>query len=218
MRTAPWILCLWPGLPRLWLRGDWSGLFAAAAFALVLNATLLSSLVWPEWLPTVWSRASWPVTLAIWAVSAVWAFRRLPAMLERTDDPAATDLFEQAQSEYLQGDWYRAETLLGRLTRQNAEDVDARLALATLYRRTRRFGEAREELGRIGRLERAAKWEEEIRREWKHLERLEAETPAPRDRPIETEHEPTGHEIHGDDETGPLDDEAQSADAADKAA
>ena len=175
MRSALWILCLWPGLPRLWLRGDWLGLLAAAAFALVVNATLLSTFVWLEWLPAAWSWAAWSITVGSWTVSAVWAYRRLPALLEPPNDESVGDLFAQAQSEYLQGDWYRAETLLGRLIRQNADDVDARLMLATLYRHTRRIGEARNQLRRIQRFEWSAKWNEEIRREWKRLERLEAD-------------------------------------------
>ena len=52
MRALLVVSCLWPGLPRLWLRGDWLSLGAAVAFGAALNLVLVSSFVWPELLPT----------------------------------------------------------------------------------------------------------------------------------------------------------------------
>jgi hypothetical protein len=51
MMTFYRLLCLWPGLARLWLRGDLRGLLAAVGFAGLLNAALVATLIWPEIAP-----------------------------------------------------------------------------------------------------------------------------------------------------------------------
>lgn len=162
MRATPIVMCCWPGLPRLWLCGDWMSLAIALAFGGVLNLLLVSACSRPEWLP-------WPVDVLVWlAVAVFWlvsfarAYRHWPQLerpLHAVDDRG---LFLKAQSEYLQGHWFEAETALNDLVQHSHRDVEARLMLATLYRHTKRFDAAINELDEIERFDGAAKWQSEV--------------------------------------------------------
>jgi len=177
MQTASWIICLWPGLTRLWLRGRWQSLAWAVAFAALVNFALLASFVWPELVSPTILIATWLVVAIVWVASVGCSFWKFPQWCESTIDPKAEDLFEQAQGEYLRRDWYRAETLLLRLLHGDRGDVDARLMLAGLYRHTGRTEQARKCLDSLDQFERSEKWRMEIRREREKLESMEKETP-----------------------------------------
>ena len=43
-----WAMCLWPGLPQLYLRGSWSALAVAVGAAALLDLALLCSFGWSE--------------------------------------------------------------------------------------------------------------------------------------------------------------------------
>lgn len=202
MPVSPWISCMWPGLARLWWRGDWSGLALAVAFTAGFNFLLLTTCLWVELVSPTFRSAGWMVILGVWLVSA-WVSRRhlpglispLPSVAASPVDKPSLDLFPEAQSEYLQGNWYQAEQLLRRLIREDSRDVDSRMLLATLYRHTARIDESRRELRLLERIERSAKWNWEITQEHAELDRLaalaaevEAETPAtPTKNPTEAE-------------------------------
>ena len=173
MFASPYMMCLWPGLPRLWLRGDWSALVIAVAFGGVLNLVLASSFVWPELLPPSLNVIAWIIVGIVWSGSAVLGYRSLPDLRE---PPPVDDqgLFIQAQAEYLKGHWFEAETILRKLLRNCHRDADAQLMLATLYRHTRRFDEAAKQLDRIDRLDEAVKWRWEIEKERAMLQRIAA--------------------------------------------
>ena len=101
------------------------------------------------------------------------ACRSLPDLRDppRVDDRG---LFIQAQAEYLKGHWFEAETLLRRILRHCSRDADALLMLATLYRRTKRWDEARRQLDRLDRLDGSRKWRLEIAQERERLRKLAA--------------------------------------------
>ena len=71
-------------------------------------------------------------------------------------------LFVQAQTQYMKGDWLSAEQSLNKVLRHNPRDVEAQLLLATLYRRTKRFQEAKNQLSKLCLLESSSRWEYEI--------------------------------------------------------
>jgi predicted Zn-dependent protease len=118
--------------------------------------------------------AAWALLFTAWAVSAVSAWRARRAELPDAQF-AEGDLFPKAIGEYLKGNWFEAESLLDAMLRQDPGDVDARLMLATLWRRTGRRAEAQEALKHLQRLEGWGKWSLEIHGELRHL----AETAAP---------------------------------------
>ena len=82
MHSSPYIICLWPGLPRLWLRGDWVALVIAVAFGAALNLVLVSSFVWPELLPPSMNQVGWLVLGIVWLASVFQAYRCLPQLRE----------------------------------------------------------------------------------------------------------------------------------------
>ena len=75
------------------------------------------------------------------------------------------DLFRRALTEYLRGAWFEAESLCGQVVANHPRDVDARLMLATLMRRTKRYADAGRQLAELERIESSAKWQAEIERE-----------------------------------------------------
>jgi hypothetical protein len=182
MRRSPWAACLWPGLPQLW-RGDGSGLLVAFGFALLLDVLLLASLVWTDLVGPHVRTGAWIVVGCAWIVSAAATWKASRRVLDENFS-ADGDLFPDAISEYLQGNWVPAERLLNTLVRKNPRDVDARLMLATLWRHTGRFDEAREALASLRRLEEAQKWQLEIRRE---SQLLDEELNAPAQELVPTE-------------------------------
>lgn len=167
---------IWPGLARLWGPGQWRGLALALCFAVLLNGALLAS--WGEVgeleRGARWSL--WAVILGIWLFSARDSHRWLSW---RASLPKSTDLqplFQRAQNEYLQGHWVAAEVSLRELLSQSEGDTEARLLLATLYRRTGRVDLAREQLSELARKDGAERWRLEINREWEFIAR-ETEQP-----------------------------------------
>jgi len=168
-----WILCLWPGLPQLWLAGTWSGLALSVGFASLLDLLLLTSLLWTEWVEPAFRVAGWTAVAVLWSVSIVTGRRWSQEQLAQGRRPREEDLFPRALGEYLKGNWYEAEAACKNLLRRVSGDVQARLLLATLLRRTRRWSEAREQLEVLNRLEAAATSEFEIAGERERLAEAE---------------------------------------------
>lgn len=175
MCRMPWIVYMWPGLPQIWQRGSWFGLVIAIVAAGLLSFGLLAGFGFSELLAANVRRGLWAVIGVIWFVSAavshVWIRRQTMLQEERLRRGAAREAtpdeatFSRAIEKYLRGDWFEAERLWGVLLSADSRDHDARLMLATLYRHTKRFDEAAEQLAMLQRFEGAEKWEFEIRRE-----------------------------------------------------
>lgn len=176
MPTAPLTLSVWPGLARLWLRGQWSGLAVAVGFGSLLQLALLVTFVWPQLLSRelpLWAAptGAWVLVVGLWiaGVRSALALRRQLADEAKGDPAAVEPLLRQVQTEYLKGHWIEAETLLRQLLAQRPADAEAQLLLATLYRRTKRYDEARKQLDALTKLPAAARWIDEIERELKQL-------------------------------------------------
>ena len=84
----------------------------------------------------------------------------------------AEDLFRRAQRQYLTGNWVGSEQLLAELIRIDSQDIDAKLLLATLLRRTGQLTEASDQLRRLEATDGTEKWRSEIDRERKLLDEL----------------------------------------------
>ena len=174
MGFFPWITCLWPGLPRLWWRGEWAGLATAAVFAAGLNTALMVTLATPHLLASSWRLAGCGLLLTFWMISVRRGALRL-SQIYGGDGRYNEALFRRAQEEYLKGQWFEAESLLLRLVRDEPADVEGRLILATLYRHTRRGELAEAQLAQIVRYPHAARWGWEILQERNALKRLAAD-------------------------------------------
>lgn len=177
MRVAPLITCLWPGLSQLWMRGDRSAMLLALGFSALLNLALVASFIWPQLLGLLPTTILWLVLGFCWVVAAWCSYRNLATLsAPKQSSPTDNHLFQQAQTEYLKGQWFEAETLLNQILDLDPGDVDARLMLATLYRHTRQIQQARQQLGLLKGFEGSSKWEQEIQHEQQFLTRLENET------------------------------------------
>jgi hypothetical protein len=172
MMTLARLTCLWPGLPRLWFRGDWTGLLSAGGFAAIVNFLVITTLLWPEIAPGPLCAVGCVFAVLWWGVGLVLSLREWPQIMAATDDDPYQGLFIAAQTEYVKGNWIVAEAHLRKLLRRRPRDVESLLLLAAIARRTDRFDEARAQLQNLARLEAAARWQTEIRCERELLRRL----------------------------------------------
>lgn len=185
MQKIPWAAFLWPGLPQLWLRGQWAGLAKAVGAAVVLNAVLLGTFGWSELISSGMRNVLWIAVALFWTASAAAGYVQTRRRANRRQLAPAKDTFTQALELYLKGDYFQAECLLVEMLARNERDLDARLMLAALYRHNRRYDEATKQLDTLVRFEGAEKWRLEIENERSliaegkyELERQEENLPA----------------------------------------
>lgn len=192
MRWGQLLLCGWPGLAQLWLRGSYPALIWAIGFSLVLNLALVSTFLWPALLGSVFPAIVWPIIFLVWLVS-IWASLSMVEQLaappkmsseqERNDFSPENEgiincdnepeldtvpshtLFNRAQREYLKGHWTEAESLLKQRLNQAERDIEARLLLATLYRHIDKLEFASSQLDQMEKLDDSVHWKFEINRE-----------------------------------------------------
>jgi hypothetical protein len=169
MRRMRWTVCLWPGLPQLWMFGSWSGLAVALGTAIVLDLLLLVSFGWSELIGLGVRSAMWVAFGVFWIVAAGWSRKQCLRQTAEQAPDSQQDAFAEALDYYLKGDSYQAEHLLEGLLQRSLRDLEARLMLATLLRHEGRFDEAVEQLDTLSRFEGADKWELEMRREREFL-------------------------------------------------
>jgi hypothetical protein len=122
----------------------------------------LATFVWVELVDPVVLVVGWVAVGSIWFVSGMMSGRERRRVHAASEQVSAEDLFRQAQGEYLRGHWYETETVLTHLLEHHPRDVEARLLLATLLRRTKRQREALQQLAQLERLEGHEKWRPEI--------------------------------------------------------
>jgi hypothetical protein len=192
MKWGQVLLCGWPGLAHLWLRGSFLALGGAIAFSVSLNLAVIATFVWPAIFGAAFPAIVWPILLLLWLVSGWISLRSVErlAMAPRmasdrdretvgspirghadnekqseTDDVTPDTLFNRAQLEYLRGNWIEAEDLLNRQLRGSERDIESRLLLATLFRRSGQTEKAREQLMDLQKFDESIHWKYEIRRE-----------------------------------------------------
>ena len=167
MVRMPWVVYLWPGLASIQDRGSWFGLLVSLMFAMTLNLLLVTTLVWTEIEPfTGLTRITvWCGTVFLWAVICTTGWVRRDTRRTLPHSERGDDLMSEVQQYYLQRNWFEAEKRLKRMIRRNPRDVDARLMLAGVLRRSERPDAAGSQLDRIERLEGIDRWRWEIDRE-----------------------------------------------------
>ena len=185
MRYKLWNASLWPGCWHAW-RGEWRGLALAVGFAVALNAALLGTfgslqgtgLGLPQ---RNLAAVMWLLPAGLWTWGLIWLRRDWPTERRGSEEDrnAADAQFQQAQHEYLRGHWIEVETLLARLLRDNPLDAEARLMLAAVTRRTKRWTEARRMLKSLQDDPSAGRWLLEIQVELLRIEELENEANLP---------------------------------------
>jgi hypothetical protein len=72
---TPWITTAWPGLSRLWLRGQWTGLGMAAGFGVLFNLALTVQFMWIATVPSISLDVIWTCVGLYWISGAIDGFR-----------------------------------------------------------------------------------------------------------------------------------------------
>ena len=75
------MLCGWPGLARLWLKGNWSSLVLAVGFSILLNLAMVGTFIWPQILGESFSAIAWPLLFLVWIVSVCTSYRMIPTWI-----------------------------------------------------------------------------------------------------------------------------------------
>ncbi|MEN6407555.1 MAG: hypothetical protein ABFC77_13925 [Thermoguttaceae bacterium] len=137
----------------------------AIGIAAFLDVLLVVSFGWSELVDPRWRSGLWVGFAVAWIASAAWSVRQCNrrAALDRIDRDR--DAFTEAIDYYLRGDYFQTEQTLERLLRRNPRDLDSRLMLAGVLRRTGRRVEALEQLDVLSTVEGSERWELEMRRE-----------------------------------------------------
>jgi hypothetical protein len=181
MRALLILAAVWPGLLQAWLLGRWRGLSLAVAFAAALNLALITTFVWPEWplrsLPDLAATTAWVLVLGLWiigfrGVRSDWRLICPPQAAPAT--PEQSEWFRDAQIYYLKGHWIEAEAVITRLLNRQPADVEAKLLLASIQRRTERLTPARQTLIELTEQPAACRWHYEITAELKQLSERES--------------------------------------------
>lgn len=196
------MVCLWPGLPQLWLRGAWSGLALAVGFSGLVNFLLAATFVWTAWLSVGLLWAGWIAVFVVWVVSA-WGAKPVASITIDSPptlaapEPGGRDLLSDVYTQYLQGNWFEAETILREMLRAQPRDAEALLQLATLQRHTERLAEAMETLDHLERLDEAVRWRLEIAAERQQIANSQA------DQESSVEYEQLDQDLHENEESTP---------------
>ncbi len=104
MGRMRWTVYLWPGLPQIAGGGGWSALVIAVGAAALLNAALVTTWIWPDWIAGDLRIISWALLAVTWVAAAgvsARSDRRRKALSAEPDD----DGFRGALLEYLKGNW-----------------------------------------------------------------------------------------------------------------
>lgn len=165
---------VWPGLPRLWLDGQWRGLATAFVFSVMLNAALLATFDALGGSGRLEMAALWAAVGLFWFVSARNSHRWRVGLARLPKREECDRRFAAAQDAYLKGHWPEAESLLRQLLEARPEDLEGRLLLATLLRRMDRAADARSQLEEFARRSGSERWSLEFRREWEAVQRQRA--------------------------------------------
>jgi hypothetical protein len=149
------LVCCWPGLAALWCGGKGRSLAAALIFTWAICILLLATFVWPGWFSVWVVRVFWLVAGCVWLANCVWSHLSFSTLVGLPDSKAHA-VFEEAQAQYLQGNWFDAEALL---------------LLIGVLRHTQRWQPALRRLDQLQSLDTAAGWHFEIIRERQIVEK-----------------------------------------------
>ncbi len=171
MSRSHWIASLWPGFTRAWVFGKWEGVLLAALFAGALNTALLSTFIPSETITTSERRpntalvgSAWVLVLGFWTVGMWWRAHDLPRLRVTNQNTANRDDSQlvEAQTNYLKGHWIEAESIVVQMLAKDSADIEARLLLASVQRRTLRTAAAQRTLMELQSHPAATKWQLEI--------------------------------------------------------
>ncbi|MDO5580332.1 MAG: hypothetical protein Q4G69_04310 [Planctomycetia bacterium] len=142
--------------------GRWGHLIIALSFVFSFNAAIILNYHWVDCVPAGGKKWVLLLLAALWGILSVLADIQSKKYERILNYDTKGDLFLQATTFYLKGNWFETECMIRKLLQNNPGDVEARLMLVTLFRHTDRFNEAEMILRELGRFENAKKWHYEI--------------------------------------------------------
>ena len=158
---------MWPGTLGAWRHGDFRSLLIAISFGLLLSIGWTATMIWPLWLSSWRLGLLWSIVAVAAALSLVHNFARglLTAQGPRGGCPDA--VLVEAQSLYLQANYFEAEQSIAPYCRSDALDAEAAMLMASILRRTGRYSQAVALLDELSLADCGLTWLEEIERERK---------------------------------------------------
>ena len=141
------------------LRGSRAGIIVALAYAIALDAGIVTTFIWPDLVELPVTIAVWAGVAVIWLASTVSAAAAFPPRLARPVPADVDPLFVKARDAYLARDWVAAESRLRELLILAPTDGEAQLMLATLLRRVGRLSEATDALEKLSASDSGARWQ-----------------------------------------------------------
>ena len=114
--------------------------------------------------------------LVFWLVETVRSHWQLRKLLADAGTKSGDNRFTEARGEYLQGNWFEAESLLHAILTNSPRDAEAQLLLVGVLRHSGRWSAAFRRLDQLELLDTAARWTFEIRCERQLLDRLQKES------------------------------------------
>ena len=171
MRDSTLKLQCWPGLARLWHRGELSAVIHAAGFSLALNSFLLTSFLWPGLAntPLRWTLGG---VVIVWWLIGIRSNRSYLSQRVGVDSDSDEKLIEQfmiAQCHYLKGHWPESESILRQILRKNPRDVESGLLLSQVWRRGGQPEKALAQLSHLQKLDESLQWSTEISHEMQQI-------------------------------------------------
>jgi len=147
----------------------------ALLFAVGIDAVLFLCCYWTELISSAVRLVLLLAFVVFWILLACVSGFCSQKIKRRLEQDATGDRFLEAITHYLHGNWFEAEYCLKKLIRQNSQDAEALLMIATMFRHIQRYNEADEMLRELERQETSAPWYYEILLEKKALRRERTE-------------------------------------------
>jgi tetratricopeptide (TPR) repeat protein len=153
-----------PGAGLVLVGSMLTGALAAAVWGLAVTGLLVGT-IWPA---LVWPNLRYGLAVAAVAIyigmqMALYVERRKAG--RRLSDSSRDEKFKTILMAYLEGRYDEAEAQCRQLLREDPDDVEACLQLATIDRRRGRLAAAQRGFRRAWYLDTAGKWDNEISRE-----------------------------------------------------
>ena len=160
----------WPGWREGWQHGSFRGMLIAWTFSTLLSLAWLSTFLWPALLGVWEQRVLWGVIFCAILTTVVLHAVQSLGNTRKAVRGCPPEEFFKAQENYLQENYFEAESILTPFSKPNEVsnddlDIEAALLLATIYRRTDRLDLAIELVEYLLRLQRSVAWYEELHQE-----------------------------------------------------
>ncbi len=129
-------------------------------------------------MPAYLVRVLWLTAFIAWVVETARSQWNFASLIQTSKPLEPNDIFMQAQTDYLQGNYFDAEQKLLQVLSEFPRDAECQLLLVSVLRHTQRYQAALRRLAILESWDSAARWRYEIAEERKLIERKLVAIPA----------------------------------------